>query len=199
MSRPASAVDHMLSQLLHVVTIVRVLVTDQVDQTRPAAAQSDHAIAFVQRAQRHRANRRVQTRHIAAAREDANRTFDRRRHTVRSFAGANGQPIDRPGVPAHVVITQRSPLTAWQHAQGKPANTDHNMSCEPLPRRDCAASSASTRATTSSTATGRPIGWLMCQARNQPIAPVSRCRCSSWSSTDVASPVFPLAATGYTR
>src|SRR5262245_17181148 len=71
----ASLIDDFLRQDLKIVTIVCVLLTNHVNQSRPAAPNANDLIAFTQRTNRDSANGRVQPRDITASRQNTNDTF----------------------------------------------------------------------------------------------------------------------------
>src|ERR1700719_4814909 len=65
----ARAVHHILGQPLKVIGIVVLCVADHLHQPRPAPADADHFVSFSKRPKSDRANRRIQSRHVAAPRE----------------------------------------------------------------------------------------------------------------------------------
>jgi len=71
----AGAVDQILRQHLEVFAIVVVFFADNVDQSRPAAADANHFAALAQRADGYRADGRVQAGHIASTGQDSDHTF----------------------------------------------------------------------------------------------------------------------------
>src|SRR5882757_2306638 len=65
------AVHHVFRQPLKIIRIVVLFVADHVDQPRPAAADADYFVTFTQRPKRDRTNRRIQSWHVAASRQDS--------------------------------------------------------------------------------------------------------------------------------
>ncbi len=70
-------IHDVFGELLHVGTVVGIGMRDQVDQARPAAPDPQHPVALPERPDRDRPNRRVEPRHVAAARQDPNRALAR--------------------------------------------------------------------------------------------------------------------------
>src|SRR5882762_4731487 len=64
------AVHHVFRQPLKIIRIVVLFVADHVHKPRPATADADHFVTFSKCAKSDRANRRIQSRHVAAARQD---------------------------------------------------------------------------------------------------------------------------------
>src|SRR5207244_6037521 len=76
--RAASAcctIDDLFRQDLKVLVIVGVFVTQDADRAQPAMTDTNHLIAFAQRANGDRADRGVEPRHIPAAGENTDHAF----------------------------------------------------------------------------------------------------------------------------
>ncbi len=69
----ARPVHHLLGERDDAVGVVGLFVANHVDQPRPTATDSQHAVSFAQRAYGDRADRRVETRYVTAAGQDADR------------------------------------------------------------------------------------------------------------------------------
>ncbi len=78
------AIHHWFGQLLNVVGVVHLPVRNQVDQSAPPATDPEHAITFAQRTHGDGADRRIQSRNVAAARQDRDRTLVRLGHVTAS-------------------------------------------------------------------------------------------------------------------
>src|ERR1700722_20381118 len=67
----ACAVHHILGQPLKIIRIVVLFVADHLDQPRPTPADADHFVSFSKRPKSDRPNRRIQSRHVVAPRQDS--------------------------------------------------------------------------------------------------------------------------------
>jgi hypothetical protein len=63
----AGPIDNLLGQHLEIVAIIRLWVADDIDKSRPAAANAYYLIAFTRRPNRHGADRRVESWDITTA------------------------------------------------------------------------------------------------------------------------------------
>src|SRR5215208_6230081 len=79
-------IDDLFRQDLKVLAVVGVLVTQDADRTQPPMADTNDLIAFAQRANGDRANRRIEPRHIPAAGEDADHALPGAHKTLLSFS-----------------------------------------------------------------------------------------------------------------
>ncbi len=68
-------VDNFLGQDLEVIAVIRLRIADCIDQSRPAAADANHFVAFACSTNSDRPDRRVQSRNIAAACQNADHSF----------------------------------------------------------------------------------------------------------------------------
>src|SRR5215510_15805031 len=71
----ASLIDDLLRQDLKIVAVIRVLLSNHIDQPGPTAPDADHLISLTQCAKGDRANGGVQPRDITASRQNTNDTF----------------------------------------------------------------------------------------------------------------------------
>src|SRR5687767_2652644 len=71
-SRPTSLVDNFLGQYLEVIAVICLWITDNIDQSCPAAADADDFIAFPRSPNRNGADRRVKAWDIASRCENTN-------------------------------------------------------------------------------------------------------------------------------
>ena len=71
----ARAVHNVFGEPLKIIRIVVLLVTHHVHQPRPATADADHLVTFPKCTKGDRANGRIQSRHVAAPRQDSDNTL----------------------------------------------------------------------------------------------------------------------------
>src|SRR6476646_7793085 len=81
-------IDDLFRQDLKVLTVIGVFVTENADRAQPAMPDTDDLIAFAQRANRDRANRRIEPRHIPAAGEDTDHALPGTHATALSFSSS---------------------------------------------------------------------------------------------------------------
>src|SRR5436189_6362541 len=81
-------IDDLLRQDLKVLTVVDLFVTQNADRAQPAMADTNDLIAFAQRANGDRANRRIEPRHIPAAGENTDHAFFGAHATPLSFSSS---------------------------------------------------------------------------------------------------------------
>src|ERR1700757_940735 len=81
-------IDYLFRQDLKVLAIVGVFITQDADRAEPAMADTNDLIAFVQGAKGHRANRRIEPRHIPAAGENTDQAFLGAHATALSFSSS---------------------------------------------------------------------------------------------------------------
>src|SRR5512141_1011178 len=116
-ARACCTIDDLFRQDLKVLAVVGVFITQDADRAQPAMADTNDLITFAQRANRDRADRGIEPRHIPAAGENTDHAFLGAHATALSFSSskAKGKSTEAIGCARGIAQSPRVSLLAIYH------------------------------------------------------------------------------------